>query len=218
MKVSERVATVQAKIFGDYALFTRPEGKVERVSYEIMTPSAARGALEAIFWKPEFKYRIRKIATLKKPRFHSIVRNEVSKKASINKAFMSSPKEVFTDDMRQLRHALVLKDVAYIIEADIVLEPETKDSVRKYEAMFNRRVSKGQCFHRPYLGTREFSAHFEAVDGTERPIDWNELLGTMFFDFRFSKGGPMTIPYFFQAQVEAGVMAVPDYLYEEVYR
>ena len=216
--MSERFVTVRVKVFGDFALFTRPEGKVERVSYPMMTPSAARGTLEAIFWKPEFKYKIRKIVALKKPQFHSIVRNEVSKKASINKVFMASPQDVFTDDMRQLRHALVLKEVAYIIEADIVLKPDTEGSVKKYEAMFDRRVSKGQCFHRPYLGTREFSAHFEAVDGTERPLDWTDSLGSMFFDFRYSEEGGLTIPYFFQAEVKKGVMTVPDYLYEEVYR
>lgn len=216
--MTERFVTVRVKVFGDFALFTRPEGKVERVSYPMMTPSAARGVLEAIFWKPEFKYRVRKIATLKKLQFHSIVRNEVSKKASINKGFMASRQDVFTDDMRQLRHALVLKEVAYIIEADIVLKPDTEGSTKKYEAIFNRRVSKGQCFHRPYLGTREFSAHFEAVDGTERPLDWNDSLGSMFFDFRYSEEGELTIPYFFQAEVKKGILTVPDYLYEEVYR
>lgn len=214
----ERFKTVRVKVFGDFALFTRPEGKVERVSYPMMTPSAARGVLEAILWKPEFKYKVRKIAALKEPKFHSIVRNEVSKKASINKKIMMSISGVFTDDMRQLRHALVLKEVAYIIEADIFLKPDTKDRVEKYEAIFNRRVSKGQCFHRPYLGTREFSAHFEAVDGTERPVDWTDSIGPMFFDFRYPEKGSMTIPYFFQADVKKGVMEVPDYLYEEVYR
>ncbi len=216
--MAERFVTVRIKVFGDFALFTRPEGKVERVSYPMMTPSAARGVLEAVFWKPEFRYKIRKIAALKQPKFHSIIRNEVSKKVSINKKMMAAPQDVFTDDMRQLRHALVLKDVAYLIEADLVLYPETKDPIEKYEAIFNRRVSKGQCFHRPYLGAREFSAHFEEVDGTERPIDWTDSIGSMFFDFRYPKKGGITIPYFFQAEVENGVMRVPSDLYEEVYR
>ncbi len=211
-----RSATVRVKIYGDYALFTRPEGKVERVSYPIINPSAARGVLEAVLWKPEITYRIRQIAALKQPQFYSIVRNEVSKKASINKTFMESPQDVFTDDMRQLRHSLVLKDVTYMIEADIVLQSDTRDPVQKYEAMFNRRVSKGQCFHRPYLGTREFAAHFGEIDGTERPIEWTDSLGSMFFDYRYSKGG-QAIPYFFQADIERGIMMVPDYLYEEVY-
>lgn len=209
---------VRVKVFGDYALFTKPEGKVERVSYPIMTPSAARGVLEAIFWKPEFKYKIRKIIALKKPQFHSILRNEVSKKATINKKIMASPQDVFTDDMRQLRHSLILKEVAYIIEAEIVLAPNTKDRIEKYESMFNRRVKKGQCFYRPYLGTREFSAHFEAVDGTEEPVAWTESIHPMFFDFRYPKKGGMTIPYFFSADIIKGVMDIPDYLYEEVYK
>lgn len=214
----EQFVTVRIKVFGDFALFTRPEGKVERVSYPMMTPSAARGVLEAVLWKPEFRYEVRKIIALKNPQFHSIVRNEVSKKASINKKFMETPNDVFTDDMRQLRHSLVLKDVAYLIEADIVLKPGTNNTIQKYEAIFNRRVSKGQCFHRPYFGTREFSCHFEAVDGTECPIDWTDSLGTMFFDFRYSGKGELTIPYFFNAEVKRGVMTVPNYLYEEVYR
>lgn len=214
----ERYTTVRVKVFGDFALFTRPEGKVERVSYPMMTPSAARGLLEAIFWKPEFKYRIKKITALKKPQFHSIVRNEVSKKASFNKKTMQSPQDVFTDDMRQLRHSLVLKEVAYIIEAAIILQPGTEARIEKYEAMFNRRVTKGQCFHRPYFGTREFSAHFEAVDGTECPVDWTDLIGPMFFDFRYPEKSGLTIPYFFQAEINKGVMEIPAYLYEEVYR
>lgn len=214
----ERQSTrVQVKVFGDFALFTKPEGKVERVSYPMMTPSAARGVLEAIFWKPEFKYKIRKIIALKKPTFHSILRNEVSKKASITKKQMTSPQNVYTDDMRQLRHSLILKEVSYIIEAELVLNPDTNQRIEKYESMFKRRVSKGQCFHRPYLGTREFSAHFEAVDGTEKPVDWTEKINPMFFDFRYPEKSDVTIPYFFQAEIKNGVMEIPDALYEEVY-
>lgn len=211
-------ANVSAKFSGDYALFTRPEGKVERVSYPIMTPSAARGALEAILWKPEFHYRIRSITALKKPKFYSILRNEVGRKAYITSKFMKEPENRYTDEMRQLRHSLVLKDVSYIVDATIVVYSDTPQKIIKYDQMFKRRLSKGQCFHRPYLGTREFSAHFEKPTGKERLIDWTDSLGSMFFDFKYPGKGSVTIPYFFSAHVEKGVMKVPDYLYEEVNR
>lgn len=209
---------VSVKFSGDYALFTRPEGKVERVSYPIMTPSAARGALEAIFWKPEFHYRIRSITALKRPQFYSILRNEVANKAHITKPFMEEPTDRFADDMRQLRHSLVLKDVAYIVDATIVLESDTPTDIIKYEEMFKRRLSKGQCFYQPYLGTREFSARFEEPSGKEEGINWTDSLGSMFFDFKYPEKGSVTIPYFYQAQIKNGVMKVPDYLYEEVCR
>lgn len=214
MKVYQ--SNIRVKFSGDYALFTRPEGKVERVSYPIMTPSAARGALESIFWKPEFHYRIRSVSVLKRPQFYSIVRNEVSSKASVTKTFIENPTDVFADDIRQLRHSLVLRDVAYIIDATIVVKSDSPDKIIKYEQMFKRRLAKGQCFYQPYLGTREFSAQFEEPTGNEKPIDWTDSLGSMLFDFRYPEKGSVTIPYFFNARVENGVMKIPDYLYEEV--
>ncbi|WP_062109018.1 type I-C CRISPR-associated protein Cas5c [Bacillus niameyensis] len=213
-----RTSKVQVKVWGEGALFTRPEGKVERVSYPIMTPSAARGILEGIFWKPEFQYRVRSITALQMPNFHSIVRNEISTKATITKSFMKRPVNRYADKMRQIRHTLYLKNVAYIIKAEIHLLPETKDPIEKYESIFNRRVKKGQCFSRPYLGAREFSAHFGPVTGTERKIEWTEDLGSMFFDYRYSKEGSNAIPYFFQATVEKGTLVIPQQLYKEVYR
>lgn len=210
-------SNVKVKLSGDYALFTRPEGKVERVSYPLMTPSSARGALEGILWKPEFHYRIRSISVLKKPQYYSILRNEVASKAYITKKFMDEPEDRFVDDMRQLRHSLVLRDVSYIIDATIVVRSDSPKKVIKYEQMFKRRLSKGQCFYQPYLGTREFSARFEEVKGDEEPIDWTDSLGSMLFDFKYPKKGSVTIPYFFNAYVEKGVMEVPNYLYEEVH-
>lgn len=214
-------AKISVKLSGEFALFTRPEGKVERTSYPLLTPSAARGALEAIMWKPEIMFDVRRIKVLKKLQFYSIVRNEVENKASIGKAFMEHPRDVFTDDMRQLRHSLILQDVSYIVEADIVLRPECQHPVQKYVAMFKRRLAKGQCFYQPYLGTREFSARFEEPIGREKPIDWTDYLGTLFYDFRYpQKGasGSVTIPYFFNAHIEKGVMEIPKYLFEEVNR
>ncbi|WP_336822039.1 type I-C CRISPR-associated protein Cas5c [Sporosarcina sp. USHLN248] len=211
-----RTTKVQVKVWGDGALFTRPEGKVERVSYPLMTASAARGVLEAILWKPEFQYRICSISALKYPTFHSIIRNEVDSKASITKKFMEQPEDKYADDMRQLRHSLYLKDVSYIICAEIVLQLDTEQPIEKYEAMFTRRVQKGQCFSRPYLGTREFSANFGPVSATDTPINWTEEIGPMFFDYRYPKNGTTVIPYFFNASVQEGVMYIPQHLYEEV--
>lgn len=206
------------KVTGDFALFTRPEAKVERVSYPIITPSAARGMLEAILWKPEMRWQVLQIEVLRKPTFHSIVRNEVTSKATVNKRTMDDPKNFYADDYRQLRHALMLKDVAYIIKAHIHLQPNVQGPVEKYRAMFQRRLEKGQCFYRPYLGTRECSAEFSAPTEDDIPIDWTDHLGPMFFDFRYPKKGSVTIPYFFNAEVTNGIMQVPEYLYEEVNR
>lgn len=213
-----RTTNIRVKVWGEGALFTRPEGKVERTSYPTMTPSAARGILESILWKPEFKYLIHNITALHPPKFHSIIRNEVENKATINRPFMENPVHRYADDMRQLRHTLYLKDVSYVIEAEIKLLPTTKEPIEKYESMFNRRVKKGQCFSRPFLGTREFSAHFGEVDGSEKRIDWTDELGPMFFDYYYPKKGSVVIPYFFSASVENGTMKVPQHLYKEVYR
>jgi len=209
---------LKVKVSGDLALFTRPEGKVERVSYPIIPPSAARGVLEAIFWKPEIRWEILRIKVLKVPKYYSIVRNEVSKKAIVNKSIMENPKDYFADDDRQLRHSLMLKDVSYIIEAQIHMQPDAVDPVGKYRAIFRRRVEKGQCFHRPYLGTRECSAYFSLPDVDDTPIDWTDSLGPIFFDFRYPTKGSVTIPYFFNAEVKKGVMEIPTNLYREVNR
>src|SRR5690625_3684003 len=209
---------LKVKVSGDLALFTRPEGKVERVSYPIIPPSAARGVLEAIFWKPEIRWEILRIKVLKVPKYYSIVRNEVSKKAIVNKSIMEKPKDYFADDDRQLRHSLMLKDVSYIIEAQIHMQPGAVDPVEKYRAMFRRRVEKGQCFHRPYLGTRECSAHFSLPDIDDIPIDWTDSLGPILFDFRYPTKGSVTIPYFFNAEIKDGIMDIPTNLYEEVNR
>lgn len=209
---------VKMKVTGEYALFTRPEGKVERVSYPLPTPAAARGIFEAILWKPQIRYEIKSIQVLKQSKFYSIVRNEVATKAAVNSSTMGNPKDYFTDDYRQLRHSLMLKDVAYILEARIVLQPGALDPIEKYLAMFQRRLEKGQCFHRPYLGTRECSAQFGPPLEEDIPIKWTDSLGPMFFDFRYPSEKSVTIPYFFNAEIIDGVMEVPAYLYEEVNR
>lgn len=218
MKGGEGVKPLTMKVSGDFALFTRPEAKVERVSYPIMTPSAARGVLESILWKPEIRWEVLRIKVLKKPKFYSIVRNEVATKVPVNKRTMENPKDYFADDDRQLRHSLMLKDVAYVIEAQIRLQQGVADSIEKYRAMFRRRLEKGQCFHQPYLGTRECAAQFSASTEGDIPVDWTDQLGPTFFDFRYPEKGSVTIPYFFNAEVNEGVMDIPTYLHEEVNR
>ena len=154
---------VRLKVTGDFACFTRPDLKVERMSYPCMTPSAARGILEAILWKPEFQWFIRRIIILRRIQFTLIKRNEISKKQNQK----GGPIEI--TENRVQRNSIVLKDVGYIIEASVnvdeALIEKTKNSdhpitVKKYRTMFERRVKNGQCWHQPCLGTREFAADF----------------------------------------------------------
>ena len=226
---------LELKVWSDYACFTRPENKVERVSYDVMTPSAARGVLEAVFWKPEFEWRIREIAVLNPIRRFSILRNEVNTLASERaaKSWAASGGGFVADEDRSQRHALVLRDVAYIIRADIVLKAHMKDPVQKYIEMFARRAEKGQAFHQPYLGNREFTAFFSPPDGHETPIDQTEDLGRMLFDMQFAEASKGRLKYrahdgaeprwatgnatprFFAARLQKGVLQVPASLYGE---
>ena len=209
---------LQLKVWGDYACFTRPEAKVERVSYETMTPSAARGVLEAVYWKPEVQWRVRRIAVLRPIRHASFLRNEVNTTASpgrLKGAFeRGEDPAYYADDDRTQRHTLALRDVAYLIDADLV--PTGRggaDHPAKHRDIFRRRVRRGQCFHRPYLGCREFAAHFGEPDSSERPIDRTDPLGRMLFDLRYEAG--RATPLFFNAALEGGVVHVPDALYEQ---
>jgi CRISPR-associated protein Cas5d len=161
---------IKLKVWGDYACFTRPEMKVERVSYDVMTPSAARGILEAIYWKPAIAWVIDRIHVLKPIRFDNIRRNELSGKVplgTVKKAMKDgkSPVEVFVEDTRQQRAALVLRDVAYVIEAHFEFQNSEDNNAAKHKECFERRAANGQCFHQPYLGCREFPAAFTSIDG-----------------------------------------------------
>lgn len=142
---------LEVKVWGPFAYFTRLEMKVEGVSYPVMIPSAARG-LEAICWKSEFSWEVREIWVLNEIRHFSIRRNEVNKKASIRGG------ECYADDpeVREQRHTLALRDVAYLIKADITLKPHADADIAKYRDMFRRRVNRRQCYHRPYLGIASF--------------------------------------------------------------
>lgn len=206
---------VKLKVWGDYACFTRPEMKVERVSYDVMTPSAARGILEAIHWKPAISWVVDKIHVLKPVRFDSVRRNELKGKASAAsaKSAMKSGKAVhqFIEDERQQRAALVLRDVAYIIEAhfDMTDKAGAEDNPGKHMDIFKRRAVNGQCFHRPYLGCREFAAYFEWVEGKLPPSelagDGSKDLGWMLHDIDFNR--QMT-PQFYRPTMVDGVIDV----------
>ncbi|AEB11036.1 type I-C CRISPR-associated protein Cas5c [Marinithermus hydrothermalis] len=222
----ERVGRVSIRVWGEYALFSRPEFKVERVSYPVITPSAARGVLEAIFWKPEIRYQIRRIGVLKPGRQVAILRNEIASRQG------RTP--IIVEHDRQQRTSLVLKDVAYLIEAEIHLRSHATEPVFKYTDQFRRRVERGQYHHTPYLGTREFTAFFAPMNG-EAPPALDLEIGTMLFDIAFvednkrkelsfkrpGKTKPVkgyAQPLFFEARVENGWLEVPQALYRELRR
>jgi CRISPR-associated protein Cas5d len=208
---------VEVKVWGDLACFTRPEMKVERVSYEVMTPSAARGVLEAIFWKPEFQWQIREIRVLRDVKFYSVLRNEVCNRASYRSARQRVEQggTNYAEDDRAQRHTLALRDVAYIITADVALRSGVAEDPAKYRDQFRRRVARGQCYHMPYLGCREFTGSFGEPDGTEQPIDRTGELGMMLFDIRYdADGSGRGQPCFFQPRLDGGVLRVPPELYE----
>jgi CRISPR-associated protein Cas5d len=228
---------IRLKIWGDYACFTRPEMKVERVSYDVITPSAARGILEAIYWKPQIRWVIERLHVLKQIRFTNMRRNEVAHKASAANArkamngTLDRPLGLVIEDDRQQRAATILRDVAYIIEARFELVDDS-DPVAKHYNMFKRRAEKGQYFHHPYLGTREFPCDFEWIDG---PIPESELsgesdLGFMLHDIDFSPAGGKefdtidshsgaklcAIPRFFRPTMKNGIIDVPELCGQEV--
>lgn len=219
---------IRLHVWGARACFTRPEMKVERVSYDVITPSAARGILEAIHWKPAIRWHVDRIHVLKPIRFQSIRRNEVGAKASAANAASAMKRGtteglgIAVDENRQQRAALVLVDVAYVIEAHFSLTDRAgaEDSAAKHVSMFNRRAAQGQCFHRPCLGTREFDAEFalipdgEALPPCKLPIDKrNDDFGWMLHDIDFANSNESR---FFRAEMKDGVIEVPPFGSDEV--
>jgi CRISPR-associated protein Cas5d len=190
---------VQVKVWGERACFTRPEFGTERVSYEVMTPSAARGILEAIYWKPQIRWHVREIRVLNPVRRYSILRNEIASRQSHRRK-----ERYLVDEDRQQRHTLMLRDVAYVIKAQIELLDG--DNIVKHLDQFRRRVRQGRCFNQPYLGTRECSAYFAPPDGNEPPVDVDAELGLMLLDFDHERGRPLL----FDAKLEGGVLRVPE--------
>ncbi len=187
---------------------------MERVSYPVLTPSAARGILEAIFWKPQFRWLVEEILVLNPIRYFSILRNEVNSKAVFRTAstWMSSGTGgYFTNEDRTQRHTLAIREVAYVVRAQIVIEDGVESHPAMYRDQFRRRVRRGQCFATPYFGCREFTAHFGAPDGTERPIQDSTNLGRMLLDIRYEQNqSGRGEPTFFEAELERGVLRVPD--------
>ncbi|MCF7823647.1 MAG: type I-C CRISPR-associated protein Cas5c [Candidatus Marinimicrobia bacterium] len=197
---------IKLRVWGDYALFTRPEMKVERVSYDVMTPSSARGILEAIYWKPGIRWVIDCIHVLKPVRFENIRRNELANRVSVNNRDMEGDRPVcrYIEDDRQQRASMVLRDVEYIIEAHFELTGMDEADPGKHLAIFERRVKKGQCFHRPYFGCREFPVSFEWCDRVPAPAFSGEQdLGYMLYDIDFDN--KMT-PQFFRAIMQDGAI------------
>ena len=218
------------EVWGAMACFTRPELKVERVSYDVITPSAARAIFEAIFWKPAIHWQVTKIEVLNPIKWTSVRRNEVGATASKN--------PIFIEDKRQQKNTLCLKDVRYRIWAKLEFIPVRKrkgeqlslfdetahpdENPAKYNAMFERRASKGQCFNQPYLGTRECSASFKLVDPEkdvfDAPISESRDLGIMLYDMDFEQNLKNPPAMFYRAQMENGVIIVPTKDSEEVLR
>ena len=208
------------------ACFTRPELKVERVSYDVITPSAARAIFESIFWKDAIRWEVTKIEILNPIKWTSVRRNEVGAVAGKN------IKSIYIEEKRQQKNALLLKDVCYRIYAKLIFipvrdrknlkhEPGFDENPGKYNAMFERRAAKGQCFNQPYLGTREFAASFQFVDpsvGDLRPaIEEDRDFGIMLYDMDFSDINNVQ-PMFYRAKMVQGMIMVPAYNSEEILR
>ena len=232
------------EVWGDFACFTRPEMKAERVSYDVITPSAARAIFEAIFWKPAIVWRVKKVEVLNPIQWISVRRNEVG-------SVMSDRSDgIFVEDDRQQRAGYFLRDVRYRLHAECVFTPpgrrtltvwrtpedllvseEREDMARdenpgKYYGIVQRRAQKGQCFNQPYLGCREFSWSFKLIDLAEDgklpagecdPIDETRDLGFMLYDLDYSDPFDPS-PAFFRARMEMGVITVPPWEREEVRR
>lgn len=208
--MNQRSPTFRVRARGPYACFTRPELKAERVSYEVMTPSAARGLLEAVLWKPAIQWRPERIRILAPIRFDAIRRNEVGKKASLGPSLFA----YCADEDRQQRNSIVLKDVDYLIEAHFLMTKRAgpEDNIQKFTEMFHRRLAKGQCFQTPYFGCREFAARVQlAPEGTDlpEPIRESRPLGLMLHDLKFNPTGQGT-PFFFEAVLSEGCMEIPE--------
>ena len=220
------------RTWGDLACFTRPEMKVERVSYQVITPSAARGLLEAILYKPQFRWRVHRIAVRKPVRFLAFRRNEVKSKAAAR-----NPQPIHVEEDRTQRNTLALRDVDYVIEASLELtslanqprrkphgedEPAGDDSIGKYYGMARRRIENGQCFHQPCFGCREFPAHFEPADaaamvvptGLNPDADLGLMLYDVFdLDVLYSGLKAQARPQitFFRARLENSLLNVPTW-------
>ncbi len=208
-----RSPTLRLRARGPLACFTRPELKVERVSYPVMTPSAARGLIEAVLWKPAILWHVERIRVLNEIGFTSFRRNEVNSKAISPSAATvknGGPAPLyFADEDRAQRNTVALYNVDYVIEAHFTLTDKTgpDDNMTKFVEMFQRRVKKGQHFHQPYLGCREFAADILPADDAPDPIAETKDLGLMLWDIVY--GPDQNRPVFFPAHLKNGVLDIP---------
>lgn len=214
MKSPHSGPTLALRARGPLAVFTHPALKVERISYPVMTPSAARGLIEAVLWKPAIRWSIERIEVLKPIRFIAFRRNEVNTKAATPSAKIvrnGGPAPLFfADEDRAQRNTVVLYDVDYVVHANFVLTNRAgrDDNVPKFVDMFRRRVEKGQHFHQPYLGCREFVADVMPAEGSPPPIQETRDLGRMLWDIEYGPDGNHAS--FFDARLDRGVLHVPQ--------
>lgn len=211
---------VKVKVWGDYALFSRPELKVERCSYDVMTPSAARGILEAIYWHPGMRWVIDKIYVKNPIRFTSIRRNEVKSKISKNnalKAYNGDAQSFYISTKEDIvqRASLILCDVCYVIEAhfEMTKKANESDNPGKFKDIIMRRLQRGECYHMPYFGCREFPAHFCLCEEEKITTIYSEVpekdLGFMLYDMDYSNLDDIQ-PMFFRAVMKKGVIDLKD--------
>jgi CRISPR-associated protein Cas5d len=210
---ASRSPTLHLRARGPLACFTRPELKVERVTYPVMTPSAARGLLEAVLWKPAIAWHIERIHVLAPIRLTTFRRNEVGTRASAPSTALvrdgGPVQPYFADEDRAQRNTVALRDVDYAVEAHFTLTERAgpADNLTKFVDIFERRVEKGQCFHQPYFGCREFVAEIHPAKDLPAPIDDSRDLGVMLWDIDYNAG--RNRPLFFNARLEHGVLEVP---------
>ncbi len=218
--------SVSIEVWGDYACFSRPEMKVERVSYDVMTPSAARGLVEAIYWHPGMRWVIDRIRVCSPIRFTNIRRNEVKDVVSASKVRSAmiggTPLYLATPESIQQRAAMVLTNIHYVIDAHFEMTDKAApgDNPGKFQDIIKRRLERGQCYHQPCFGVREFSAHFrqcEQVPPCPEELKGQRDLGWMLLDMDYSDPANI-VPLFFRATLRDGVLTVPPMSSEEVVR
>jgi len=210
------IGTYQVRIRGQYACFTRPEFKTERLSYEVLTPSAARGVLEAVLWKPAIFWHVRRIQLLSPVRFVQFKRNEVNSRVNTARAASASKSgaamdDYFADEDRAQRNTVALRDVDYAVDAEMAMTPRAgdADNPKKFDEMFRRRLERGQFHMQPYLGCREFPAIVEPYLGDPLPLAGESRdLGLMLHDIRYAARNEAV---FFHARIDKGVIEVPEW-------
>lgn len=220
--------TIITEVWGDFALFTRPELKTERVSYPVITPSAARGILSSVFWKPEIRHVIDRLHIINEPEYIDVLRNEIKSKIQKGKVkkILQNPDDIeldcymYTGELRERRNSKILKNVRYVIESHIEVKEWTKEKENKYYAMMFRRLKKGQYFKAPYLGCKEFIANIKLIEDSEHiaksAIKGEKNLGYMLCDMDFSSDEDKDYqvdnikPMFFEAIINDGIIDLRD--------